>query len=78
MPQLIIVADAGLMSNKNIEQLLAGNYEFIIGARIKNETQQLQQQILSKALNDGESLSLNKANNLRLIISYSKRQSQKR
>jgi transposase len=71
LPQLIIVADAGLMSNKNIEQLLAGNYEFIIGARIKNETQQLQQQILSKALNDGESLSLNKANNLRLIISYS-------
>lgn len=71
LPQLIIVADAGLMSNKNIEQLLAGNFEFIIGARIKNETQQLQQQILSKALNDGESFCLNKTNNLRLIISYS-------
>ncbi len=35
MEQLIVVADAGLMSEKNIKQLLANNYSFIIGARIK-------------------------------------------
>jgi transposase len=29
--KLIIVADAGLMSDKNIKQLTDNNYEFIIG-----------------------------------------------
>jgi transposase len=69
--QLIIVADAGLMSNKNIEQLLGNNYQFIIGARIKNETRELQKQILSQTLKDGESIALEKTGNMRLIISYS-------
>lgn len=71
LEQLIIVADAGLMSNKNIEQLLENKYQFIIGARIKNETHELQKQILSQSFKDGESISLNKTDNIRLIISYS-------
>ena len=61
------------MLNKNIEQLLENKYQFIIGARIKNETHELQKQILSKSLKDGESISINKTNNMRLIISYSNR-----
>jgi transposase len=71
LQQLIIVADAGLMSNKNIEQLLENNYQFIIGARVKNETHELQKKILSKPLKDGESISINKTDNMRLIISFS-------
>ena len=71
LERLIIVADAGLMSNKNIEQLVENNYEFIIGARIKNETQELQKQIHAHSLQDGESISLNKIDNSRLIVSYS-------
>ena len=59
------------MSNKNINQLVENNYEFIIGARIKNETQELQKRIFSQLLQDGESISLNKIDNLRLIVSYS-------
>lgn len=35
MQQLIVVADAGLMSNKNINELINQQYHFIIGARIK-------------------------------------------
>lgn len=69
--QLIIIADAGLMSNKNVEQLLEKKYEFIIGARIKNETLELQKQILSQSIKDGESISIYKTDNMRLIISYS-------
>jgi hypothetical protein len=42
----LLWTDAGLMSNKNINELLAKQYDFIIGARIKNEIQQLQAQIL--------------------------------
>src|SRR6185312_2842455 len=38
MQQLIVVADAGLMSNKNVTALLEQDYDFIIGARIKNES----------------------------------------
>ena len=34
--QLTIIADSGLLSNPNIEQLLGKGYEFILGARIKN------------------------------------------
>lgn len=71
LERLIIVADAGLMSNKNITQLVENNYEFIIGARIKNETKELQKQIFSQLLEDGESISFNKTDNLRLIVSYS-------
>lgn len=71
LQQLIIVADAGLMSNKNIEQLLEKNYQFIIGARIKNETHELQKQILSQSIKDGECIELGKTNTIRLIISYS-------
>ncbi len=71
LQQLIIVADAGLMSTNNISQLIEKGYEFIIGARIKNESQALQNQILSQKLKDGESIALSKTENLRLILSYS-------
>lgn len=68
--KLIVVADAGLMSDKNISQLTDNNFEFIIGARIKNETQSIQQQILSIKLADGESTILSKGDKQRLIVSY--------
>jgi len=70
MERLIVVADAGLMSDKNINQLTDNNYEFIIGGRIKNETQAIQQQILSLKLADGESTILAKTDKQRLIVSF--------
>ena len=70
MEKLIVVADAGLMSDKNIKQLTGNNYEFIIGGRIKNETHVIQQQILSLVLSDGESAVLIKSDKQRLIVSY--------
>ncbi len=71
MEQLIVVADAGLMSEKNIKQLLANNYSFIIGARIKNETVLVQQQILSFQLDDQQSAEIRKNDTQRVIVSYS-------
>ena len=71
MQQLIVVADAGLMSNKNINELLDKQYDFIIGARIKNETGQLQAQILAAALEDGQSIEIKKDAAQRIILSYS-------
>ncbi len=69
--QLIVVADAGLMSNKNIKELTEKGYAFIIGARIKNETLEIQNQILSLQLEDNESLVLQKTSQQRLVVSYS-------
>lgn len=68
--QLVIVADSGLLSNQNIEELQAKNYEFILGARIKNESQFIKNKILSLTLKNGESNIINKGD-LKLIITYS-------
>lgn len=70
LDKLVVVADSGLMSGINIEQLIENHYEFIIGARIKNENRELQKQILSLRLKNGESCVINKGD-LRLIITYS-------
>jgi transposase len=70
LDKLIVVADSGLMSAKNIEQLIESHYEFIIGARIKNENRQIREQILSLQLKNGQSSVINKGD-LRLIITYS-------
>ena len=71
LKQLIVVADAGMMSNKNLEELIAKNYKFIIGARIKNEVEDIKQRILELRLDDLESVSIQKQDGLRLIVSYS-------
>lgn len=75
--QLIIVADAGLMSNKNIAQLCEKNYKFIIGARIKNETQAIKEKILTLELKDGQSIELPKADDCRLVVSYTTNRAKK-
>ena len=70
LKQLIVIADSGLLSNSNTEELQAKGYEFILGARIKNEGRQMRKNILSLMLKNGESAIIQKGN-LKLIISYS-------
>jgi transposase len=65
----IVVADAGLLSNENIKALEDKNYEYIIGARIKNEPDKIKQLILEKKLKDGEFIKIAKASN-HLIVAY--------
>nr|WP_245235090.1 IS1634 family transposase [Pedobacter borealis] len=69
--KMVVIADSGLLSNENIIDLQGNGYEFILGARIKNEKQPLQKQILSLKLKNGESALLKKDEQTRLIISYS-------
>jgi len=69
--RLMIVADAGLLSNKNIEELLSKEYEFILGARIKNESDYIKQQILSHHFADGGGILMKRNDQTRLIVSYS-------
>lgn len=70
LKQLVVVADSGLLSVKNIEELQSKNYEFILGARIKNESKAIQEKILSMNLKSGESKIIKKGD-LKLMITYS-------
>jgi transposase len=58
----IVVADAGLLSKENIEKLITQKYEFILGARIKNEANEVKEKILtlSKNMKNGDSFVVEK------------------
>ncbi len=75
----IIVADSGLLSKHNLSKLSEQDYTFIIGARIKNESEQIRKQILleAKSLKDGESLVIDRSDDLRLIINFSEERAAK-
>lgn len=68
--QLVIVADSGLLSKSNIEELEQKGYEFILGARIKNEPATVKKKILGLKLGNGQSEIIRK-DNLKLIVTYS-------
>lgn len=73
----IVVADAGLLSKENIAALEAQNYEYIIGARPKNESETIKTKILANQFSDGTTISLMKSENTRLIINYSQTRAKK-
>lgn len=74
----IVIADSGLLSKKNIADLKERNYQFIIGARIKNETDKIKYEILEKTKNlkNGANVSIKKESD-NLIISYSDQRAKK-
>ncbi len=67
----VVVADAGLLSNNNIKALQEKGYEYIIGARLKNESENIKHQILQTKYENGTSRSIEKSESSRLIINYS-------
>lgn len=70
--KLIVVADAGMLSKENIRDLTEQGYEYILGARIKNEGQNVKDQIIELKLEDGQSTVINQQeDNNRLVINYS-------
>lgn len=71
LEKLVIIADSGLLSKNNVDELQEKAYEFILGARIKNESGSIKEKILSLDLSNGESAVINKEGNLKLIITYS-------
>lgn len=66
----IIIADAALLSRKNIELLTDNGYQFILGARLKNETDQIKNQVLSLDIREGYPIELQHPYG-RLIVTYS-------
>lgn len=73
----ILVADCRLLSKDNIRALEEKSYKYIIGARLKNESEEIKSQILQKEFADGGILSIIKPDKTRLIISYSTKRAAK-
>jgi transposase len=69
----VVVADAAMLSTKNLKRLDDADYPFIVGARLRNETETIQAEILKKSegLANGGSIVIDKTNGHRLIVSYS-------
>lgn len=71
-PSPIVVADAAMLSQKNMNALECEGYEFIIGGRIKNESEAVKREILEYArdIRDGKNVAIRKTAGTRLIVSY--------
>jgi transposase len=76
LEKLTVIADAGLLSQKNIQDLINKKYEFIIGARIKNEKESIKQEILNFNFKKENNVLLSK-DNLNLIVTYSEKRAKK-
>jgi len=79
LPKPVVVADAGLLSEKNLTTLTEQQYKFIIGGRIKNESKDVKTTILKKrkGMEDGYSFSIKKKNGQRLIVTFSDKRAKK-
>ncbi|MEA3297397.1 MAG: IS1634 family transposase [candidate division Zixibacteria bacterium] len=75
----VVVADAAMLSNQNIRNLGNAGYQFVVGARLRNETEKIQREILRRSvgLKNGESFAIKKPNGHRLIVSYSDKRASK-
>ena len=73
----VVVADSGLLSKKNIAALQEEGYEYILGARIKNESKQIKEKILETELKDGQIKTIKKDKNTRIIINFSDNRARK-
>lgn len=76
LDDFIVVADSGLMNQRNIALLESGNYKYIIGARIKNEGNEIKAWALSLNMQDGEFNETRKGQ-ARLIVGYSSNRAKK-
>jgi transposase len=71
------VADSGLMNKTNIVLIESGGYKYIIGARIKNEKEEIKRWILSLDKKDRCFYELEGLPHSRLIVGYSEKRAKK-
>jgi transposase len=72
----IIVADAGLLNAKNILSLEEKGYQYILGARIKNECKIIKDKILETSFKNAEHIVLEKGTS-KLVVQYSEKRARK-
>lgn len=72
----IVVADAALLSNKNITSLEDNGFKYIIGGRVKSEKEDLRQRIINAQIKEGKSSEFPTERG-RLIVSFSSKRQKK-
>lgn len=77
LDNLVIVADAGLLSGKNMALLEEGGYEYVLGARIKAESDKIKKKILALRLGNGDSAVITKSGSSKLVVTYSEARARK-
>lgn len=77
LTDFIVVADAGLLSRKNITQLKQAGYKFILGGRIKKESKTVQDWVLSLEKNPHNLNETVINGDERIIVSYSEQRAAK-
>jgi len=66
----VVVADAAMLSRRNLDTLEREKYPFIVAARLRNETEAVQKEILHRCngLSNGQSVVIEQGNGRRLIV----------
>jgi transposase len=75
--KVVVIADSGLLSKKNVAELSALGYDYILGGRIKAEKADTKEAILAMRLKHGQSKELPRGDGARLIVSYSDKRAKK-
>jgi len=75
----VVVADAAMLNQDNLDTLDREKYPFIVASRLRNETAVMQEKILHQChgLSNGQSVVIEQSNGHRLIISYSDKRAKK-
>jgi len=66
----VVVADSGLLTKDNMDALTMLEYRFILGARIKNEKQEIIDLIGQQTWSNGTTFEIHKEEGTRLIVEY--------
>lgn len=77
LSDFVIVADAGLMSRRNVKLMEDAGYKYIIGARIHTESAALKEWILNQDRENGKYHEHKYGENGRLILGYSEDRARK-
>lgn len=73
----VVVADSGLMSEKNMSLLESAGYKYIVGARIRSESDATKRWMLEQTKVDGICHEFDKGGGRRLILNYSDKRAKK-
>lgn len=77
LQDFIVVADSGLMTNDNITELERLGYKYIIGARIKAESEKVRSWILEQPKADRRMVEYDKGGGRRLLVGYTEDRARK-
>ena len=77
LTDFVVVSDSGLMNSENIKLLEKNNYKYILGSRIKNESMNITNWVLSQEKQEGAFYEYQKSEDCRLIVGYSQKRANK-